>query len=522
MASSCRVSYAVVDRFFRAHAAPEAPSYWLMRFVFLRGLGLLYFVAFFSLANQLLALMGSEGLLPVQVYLDRTSSEVMGLGPLGHFLNRPTLFWLDASDGMLLGACWLGVALSLVVLCGYANSLLLLALWFLYMSFIHVGQTWFSFGWEIQLLETGLLGVFLCPLLDGRPFPRTPPPQAIVWLLRWLVFRILIGAGLIKLRGDSCWQELTCLLYHYETQPIPHPLSWLLHSMPSWFHTLGVVLNHFVELVVPWFVFGPRPLRHAAGVVLVGFQVVLILTGNFAFLNHLTILPALACFDDRLWRRVLPERLVTAAGRASERARPSRAQAVSVGVWVAVVAVLSIQPVQNLLSDRQIMSTSYDPIHAVNTYGLFGSIGRHRNEVVLQGTRDREITEDTVWIDYEWKCKPGDLQKRPCLITPYHYRLDWLIWFAALSNYERHPWLIHLGWKLLHNDPGALSLLASNPFPDEPPRFVRAELYRYRFTRLGDDTDAWWTRRRLHSYMPLLSADSAPLQDFLRRYGWLP
>jgi hypothetical protein len=497
----------------------EPPRYWLTRFVFLRGLGFVYFVAFYSLAHQLLPLMGSEGLLPADLFLDRVSSP--GESAWDGFLKLPTLFWLSVSDGWMLAACWLGVALSGVVLAGYANALVLLALWFLYMSFVHVGQTWFSFGWEMQLLETGLLGVFLCPLLDGRPFPRRPPPQIVIWMLRWLLFRVMIGAGLIKLRGDSCWQDLTCLFFHYETQPVPHALSWYFHAMPDWFHKLGVTFNHFVELVVPWFVFGPRHVRHLAGAILVLFQVILIFTGNFSFLNWLTILPALACFDDRFWERVLPVRWVERAALARQGASFSRGQRVALALWAAAVLLLSVAPIQNLLSPRQRMNTSFDPLHLVNTYGHFGSIGRTRDEVVLQGTRDEVIDENTEWVEYDWKCKPDDPDQTPCWITPYHYRLDWLIWFAAMSNADRHPWVVHLGWKLLHNDPVALSLLASNPFPDAPPRYVRAELYRYEFTSPGESSDAWWTRRRLRGYLPVLSADSELLQRFLRRNGWI-
>ena len=241
--------------------------------MFLRGVGFLYFVAFFSLAHQLLPLLGSDGLLPAVLHLEKSEPPD---GALAGFWSSPGLFWWSASDGFLLGACWLGVALSLVVLLGYANAVLLSALWFLYMSFVHVGQIWFSFGWEFQLLETGFLAIFLCPLLEGRPFPRTPPPQAVFWLLRWLAFRIMIGAGLIKLRGDACWRDLTCLLFHYETQPVPHPLSWVLHAMPESMHKFGVAFNHFAELIVPWFAFGPRRIRHVAGAILVVFQLTLI------------------------------------------------------------------------------------------------------------------------------------------------------------------------------------------------------------------------------------------------------
>src|SRR5262249_33887262 len=218
----------------------------------------------------------------------------------------PSIFWLGASDRALVGGAWLGVALSAVVVARVAHALALAIPWALYLSLVHIRQGRYGYGWEVQLCETGFLAVFLCPLLDARPFPATPPPRGVLWLLRWLTFRIMLGAGLIKLRGDHCWRELTCLYWHYETQPIPNPLSRTLHFMPRWFHRLGVLFNHLAELVAPWFVFGPRPARHAAGTVLLAFQAVLLVGGNPSFLNLLTIVPVPARLDALFFSRLLP------------------------------------------------------------------------------------------------------------------------------------------------------------------------------------------------------------------------
>ena len=497
--------------------AGRAP-YWLTRFVILRLLGLVYFIAFLSLAQQVLPLIGADGLLPARLFLDRVQTH-FGSARAG-FLQIPSLFWLDVSDGVLVTGAWVGTALSLVVVLGFANAVLLAMLWALYLSFVHIGQDWYGYGWEIQLLETGFLAVFLCPLLDGRPFPRRPPPVAVIWCFRWLIFRVMVGAGLIKLRGDPCWRNLTCLYYHYETQPIPNPLSRRLHFMPRWFHRAGVVFNHVAELGAPWFAFWPRLARHAAGVVLLAFQLFLIASGNLSFLNWLTIVPILACFDDTLLGRVLPRRLVARAARAAAEAEPSRAQQVAVAGLVAVVAVLSVAPVRNLLSPRQAMNTSFNRLDLVNTYGAFGSVGRERREVVFEGTRDEVPGDDTRWEPYEFKCKPGDPARRPCVIAPYQYRIDWQIWFAAMSTADRYPWTLHLLWKLLHNDPGALSLLATNPFPDAPPRWIRARLFRYEFAPPDDPTGAWWKRTALGPWIPPLSADDPRLRRFLAMYGW--
>ena len=329
----------------------ERPSYWLTRFLILRLLGLVYVVAFASLAAQVLPLIGRDGLLPATLFLARVAAEAGSRWSA--FLQLPSLFWLDASDRFLVVMSVAGAGLSLAVLLGFANAVLLAVLWALYLSFVHVGQLWYGYGWEIQLAETGFLAIFLCPLLDGRPFPGRPPPAAVIWLFRWLIFRIMLGAGLIKLRGDACWRDFTCLYWHYETQPVPNPLSRALHFMPHWFHRLGVAFNHVSELVASWFAFAPRLARHVAGGVLLAFQIFLILSGNLSFLNWLTIVPVLACFDDSLLGRVLPASLVARAERAAREARPSRAQRLAVRALVVVVVLLSVYPVLNLLSSRR-------------------------------------------------------------------------------------------------------------------------------------------------------------------------
>src|SRR6185503_8451913 len=321
----------------------------------------------------------------------------------------------------------IGVVLSLAVCAGVTNAMVQLALWAIYLSFVHVGQIFYGYGWELQLVETGFLAVFLCPIRSVGPFPASPPAP-VIWLFRWLIFRIMLGAGLIKLRGDPCWRDLTCLVHHYETQPIPNPLSYLLHALPPWFHKLGALFNHLVELVVPFFAFGPRRGRHIAGVLLIAFQGILILSGNLSFLNWLTIVPAIACFDDSALGRLFPaawrERtLARSAGRS-----PSLPHRVAAFALAGLVALLSVNPVSNMLSPRQAMNATFDQFALVNTYGAFGSVGRERFEVILSGTRDGVLGEQTEWLEYELPCKPGDVTRRPCVISPYHYRLDWQIW----------------------------------------------------------------------------------------------
>src|SRR5438477_697905 len=488
----------VLERFFAV-----GNSYWLTSFVILRLLGFVYAVAFLVAANQLLPLIGEHGLRPARDFLNVVHTQ-LGSRSAG-MLRIPTLFWFGSSDNALLIFSWVGFALSVVVLSGYANAILLGVLWAMYMSIVHIGQIWYGYGWEIQLLETGFLSIFLCPLLDWRPFPNCRPPILVIWLFRWLGFRIMIGAGLIKLRGDSCWRDLTCLYYHYETQPIPSPISRYLHLSPHWLLKLETAWNHLIELVVPWFSFGPRAARHIAGVLLVTFQIFLIISGNLSFLNYLTLIPFLACFDDTFLRHFLPRALVRRAERAAQESEPSRiSNAIAIALSVLVI-YLSVAPVLNLLSGRQLMNYSYDPLDLVNTYGAFGTVGRQRDEIVFEGTDDTAISGDTKWKEYEFKAKPGDPNRRPPFVAPYQPRIDWQIWFAAMASPAEYPWTLHLVWKLLHNDRGTLSLLANNPFPDAPPRYIRARLYRYQLAPIGEKT--WWKREPIGKWLPAHSTE---------------
>ncbi len=492
-------------------------SYWLTRFVILRLLGFVYAVAFLVAAQQLVPLIGAKGLTPAHNFLSVVHSQ-FGSRTVAMF-HMPTLFWFGVSDDGLSIFAWVGFALSLVVLAGYANAILLAVLWGMYMSIVHIGQIWYSYGWEIQLLETGFLSIFLCPLFDGRPFPKCRPPLLVIWLFRWLGFRIMVGAGLIKLRGDPCWRDLTCLYYHYETQPIPNPISRYLHFAPHWFHQIETAWNHFVELIVPWFSFGPRTARHVAGVLLVSFQIILIISGNLSFLNYVTIIPFLACFDDTFLRHVLPGSLVRRAERAAQESEPSRINNTIAIALSILVAYLSIAPALNLASGRQLMNYSYDPFDLVNTYGAFGTVGRMRPEIVFEGTEDAVITGETKWKEYEFKAKPGDPNRRPAFIAPYQPRIDWQIWFAAMASPADYPWTLHFVWRLLQNDPNTLSLLANNPFPNAPPHYIRARLYRYEFAPIGER--AWWKREPMGEWLPALSADDEEFKRILAAMFWL-
>jgi lipase maturation factor len=493
-------------------------SFWLVRAALLRGLGLIYAVAFLILVRQGPALLGEHGLLPVARFLARLTAVFQGRA--AGFWQLPSLFWLSSSDACLQGGAWLGLLVALAVLAGVSNAPLLALLWALYLSFTHVGQIFYGYGWDSLLCEAGFLAIFLAPGWLPREFDaRSPPPLIVLVLFRWLGFRIMFGAGLIKLRGDECWTDLTCLFYHYETQPNPGPLSPLFHAAPLWFHQLGTLFNHLVEVVAPFGVFGPRRVRIAAGSAIIVFQLILIASGNLSFLNWLTLIIAFACFDDQALLGMMPrnfglrarERLAVLSRATLPRAR----LAVSITLAIAIGA-LSLNPVVNLLSPRQAMNASFEPFNLVNTYGAFGSVSRERYEVIIEGTRSNTLDEHSEWKEYELPCKPGRVDRRPCWITPYHYRLDWQLWFVPLSPDYQRRWFLSLTRKLLQGDRAVLGLFAGNPFPESPPHFIRASFYRYEFAPLGShDT---WRRARAGQYLAPVSLDDPEFLGALRAY----
>ncbi|HWF86032.1 MAG TPA: lipase maturation factor family protein, partial [Vicinamibacterales bacterium] len=346
------------------------------------------------------------------------------------------------------------------------------------------------------LLETGFLAIFLGGSGSQPNFIHT-------LLLRWVLFRIMFGAGLIKLRGDPCWRRLTCLDYYFETQPMPNPLSWYFHWLPKSVLHGGVGFNHFVELVVPFGYFLPQPICSVAGIITIVFQLTLIVSGNLSWLNWLTIVLAIPTIDDR-WLEWLP------VGQPALTAESAVYQG-AVYVLAVLVVFLSINPTLNMLSPNQVMNTSYTPLQLVNTYGAFGSITRTRDEIVIEGTDDASPSERSTWRAYEFKGKPGDPGHRPPQVAPYHLRLDWLMWFAAMSSPNEHPWFSALLLKLLQGDANTLGLLRTNPFPDRPPRYIRAQFYEYHFTTPEERrrTGAWWTRNLMGSYFRPVSLKDA-------------
>lgn len=496
-------------------------SFFMTRTFLQRGLALTYLIAFLTVVHQFVPLLGEKGLLPVSNFIKQV-----------RFIDSPSVFFWLAKDWAFLLFGWLGVMLSLAALFGLSerfgtitSAAIWFTLWLIYLSFVNVGQTFYSFGWESLLLEAGFYAIFL-----GAA--GTKPSFLVILLFLWLLFRIMFGAGLIKLRGDECWRDLTCMFYHYETQPMPNPLSWFFHWLPQWFHKLSVFWNHIIELVIPFMFFLPGKPRMIAGVLTIGFHLWLMMSGNFSFLGFITIVIAFATISD-VYLKFIPSILSSIPGLsslipASSYAIPSlsamtQPHTIVIYVLVGLIALLSIAPVRNLFSPRQAMNTSYNPLHLVGSYGAFGSITRPRYEVIVEGTDEKEVNESTQWKEYEFIGKPGDVKRTPIQVAPYHLRLDWLMWFAAFGRPEGHPWFYNMLAKFLANDRAVLSLIAHNPFPDTPPTFVRARLFLYRFTTPEEKkkTGALWHREFVRDYFPPVSLDHPQFRTVLHAQGWL-
>ena len=457
----------------------SASDDWLSRWVFERGLAITYLVAFAAVLNQFRPLLGDHGLMPVPRFVQAVP-----------FRKSPSLFHARYSDRLLAVVGWVGIAVAAALLlevpqrAGAPSAMASWALlWVLYVSIVNVGQRFYSFGWESLLCEVGFLAVFL----GGS---STEPPVVVMFLFRWLLFRLELGAGLIKLRGDPCWRDLTCLQFHHETQPMPGPLSAWFHHLPRSLHRVEVLANHTAQLVVPWFLFAPQPVATIAALVIAVTQGYLMISGNFSWLNFLTIALALSVVDGSVLAQLLPVDPPAELG-----ATPAWLTALTVAL-AAFVALRSIPIVANLLSSHQRMNASFDRLHLVNTYGAFGSVTKVRREVIIEGTLDPNPGPESVWWEYEVRGKPGDVRRRPPQVAPYHLRLGWLLWFVALSPSYGDGWLQPLLRKLLEADPAVLALFDGDPFDGAPPAFVRARLFRYELATRQQhrETGAWWTR----------------------------
>ena len=546
-----------------AAAAPAALSnntFFLSRILFLRALGFVYMVAFAVSWRQNKALIGDNGITPARFLLDQAEArgrlkterrlrwreQQYGSRtrlPLALRLRRAvgaaidrnprlrncretlwdrqdhagqpvtTLLWLardrNKLDPVLDSVAQLGLAMSFMIMAkGAANVPLLLGIWICHRSLMAVGGVWYEYGWEYQLSELAYHAAMMVPLLSVHQLPPFAIPPAVLWCVRWHLFRVMLGSGLIKFRsGDRKWRDLTTMNYFYETQPVPNPLTRYFHWMPAWWHKWEVLTNHFVEVVAPWLLIVPGlpvKLRRVAGLTQLIFQIVLITSGNLAFLNWMTMVPAILCLDDAFWGRLFSPLQQSAAIAAAKASHWYTSRQVISYAFLALVLTLSVPVLKNLASRKQVMNRSYDPLRLISTYGVFGRVNEVREEFIVSSATDR----DGPWREYQFKVKPGSVRRSPRFLSPYHYRLDWQMWLAArFHSVDRSPWLFPFLIKLLQQDSAILNeLMAGDPWEgsSKPPKYIRIERYRYRFHKpiAGEKDPPYWDRERIDQIYP--------------------
>ena len=480
-------------------------SYVLIRWLFIRFLSLIYFFAFLSYLLEAKGLYGTEGILPV----------AKNISP--DFFELPTLFLFWHSDSALISTGAFGLFFSILAFSGILTGPLLFLLWFLYLSIVNAGNVFMSFQWDILLLEAGFLAIFLSswkPLdlhfqyffSDKFFVDLGKPPVAVIWLFRFLLFRLMFASGLVKIKsGDETWHNLSALSYHYETQPLPTPGGWIMHQFPDWFQSFSTLSMFFIELIVPFLFFAPRKLRYIAGFLEIALQILIILTGNYCFFNLLTIALCLFLFDDNFIEKFTRGKFKPLLEKINNVFKPSRVRFLYLGPLLCLIIFLSLlqfPPDTNLPGPFYALARPFYPYHLVNSYGLFAVMTVDRPEIIVEGSEDGES-----WQAYQFKYKAGPLDRPPCVIQPLQPRLDWQMWFASLGEVYQNGWFVAFIEKLLEGSSDVLSLLDHNPFPDKPPRLIRARVYNYEMTDPGEllKTGNWWKRTFVKEYLPPVS-----------------
>jgi lipase maturation factor 1 len=473
----------------------EPETFRCASWLFLRLLGLTYLIAFLSFGVQAAGLIGSRGISPLPDFL-AAAQQYFGAARLW---NAPTVFWLQGSDAMIRAVWIAGASLSALMVAGVNTRFIRVALFVLYLSLVVAGQEFMGYQWDALLLEAGFLALFL----GSSPL--------IIKLFRWLLFRLMFLSGAVKLLShDPAWHSFTALPVHYETQPLPTPLAWQFYQLPARFQRFSVGFVFLVELIVPFLILAPRRLRIWATGAITLLQILIALTGNYAFFNVLTVTLCLFLLDDAFVRRFLPEGI---AGRISRAVAENSAR-----IWVrrfciviyGLILFVSGFEMMGMFSGvhwrpAEKLVATIAPFEIVNTYGLFAVMTTTRPEIIIEGS-----TDGRTWLPYEFKYKPGKLDRRPSWVAPHQPRLDWQMWFAALGDYRSNPWILQFMGRLLEGSPEVLGLLRSNPFPEGPPHYLRATLYQYHFTDRGQKkkTGDSWRRELIGEYVPVISLRS--------------
>ena len=519
-------------------ARSELPRYELTTALLVRALGLIFLTAFVSLWVQIHGLVGEQGILPAGEFMKSAAAyfDQTGIG-IGRYARLPTLGWLAAGNGALHIYCLLGVGCSLLVVIGRAPAAALAGCWLFYLTLVGLGQDFLSFQWDVLLLEAGLLVALLAPWCRRLKRASINRPLLGILLARWLLFRLMLESGAVKwLSGDPVWRNFSALQFHFETQPLPHWLSWHAHQLPTWLLKAATLGMFAVELLVPFLIFAPRRLRLFAGVAIATLQVAIITTGNYGCFNWLTLVLCLALLDDRAFRdskewlkRKLPALAKSKAGlwagRTFNQGDETRAadappdQPVSTSrlerirrrvliAYAVIVVLIGLAQLDNVFGSRSRsggpvtwLRSKVEPFRVVNTYGLFAVMTTSRPELIIEGSLD-----GAEWRPYVFKYKPGPLARRPPIVPWHMPRLDWQLWFAALQEGNPPRWLGNFAQRLFERSPEVLGLLAADPFPDQPPRYMRVLAFDYRFSNasMRRNTGHWWIALNRRHYVPVM------------------
>lgn len=503
-------------------------SHLYVRWIFLRILSLCFLAAFASAAVQMPGLYGPSGIEPVENFLKDIYQH---LGPEA-YLTFPSIFWHNSSAEFMQAVCIFAAFVSALAFFGFLSGPCFFLLWMAYLSIVSVGQDFMSFQWDTLLLETGLLAIFFAPwrLREPSPFPdrkrfemQAEPSFLFLFLLRMLCFKLMLLSGLCKLAshdidGSNSWRDLSAMTFHYLSQPLPTPLAWLIDKMPAFLQRASTIIVFLVELALPlsllsfW-----RPARIAACCGFIALMIIIMLTGNYAFFNWLTIALSITLLDDRAIYAFLPRSLKLNHKFAARRLSSvltgtllSLPAAILIGsasigmLWVALSMYARIPPAPDSL---KVAAALGQYLRSFNSYGLFANMTKGRLEIIIEGSNDGES-----WKSYEFAFKPGDIYRAPPLVAPHQPRLDWQMWFAALGSAADSPWFDSLMKRLLEGSPSILALFKHNPFPDGPPKYIRARVYDYKFSTFSQllSKSQWWSREEKGSYYPQSS-----LSDFL-------
>jgi lipase maturation factor 1 len=496
--------------------AETAPTHLLPRWIFLRCLGAIYFSAFYSLLFQIKGMIGPNGILPAASYLRDVANYYPGLQ---RFWFAPTLLWFGAGNHALMLITWVGLIASVAVVLNFWPRITLAICLVCFLSFVAAAQDFSSFQSDGMLLEAGFISLFFAPpgLRPGIGKIHAPS-RLTLFLLRWEWFRIYFESGVVKLTsGDYSWRHLTAMDDYYQNGPLPTWIGWYVQQLPHWFHAATALMTLVAELGLVWMLFLPRRFRIICFLIVTPFQIGIILTANYTFLNYLVLVLGFLLLDDGSVRSVLPQRWKKwgkqdSKGSSERQGSPSRSAALLRPLWRGVAAIylgwvfyattallfamIPYAPPLPLAPARAL-----DPFRIANQYGLFANMTHERYEIEFQGSIDGQN-----WVPYPFLYKPQDVRKAPGIYAPYQPRFEWDLWFASLGNWRNYPWVVQTEARLLQNQPDVLALFAGNPFTGAPPQKVRAVIWQYWFTDRATKRKegTWWRRKFLGLYAPMV------------------